>query len=179
MPKQGQRQPYRVVFQYPAQGKPFRFPHSTLYAAEKAAGEIGQRGGTAQLIEIDLDAPGAPERVIAKFGPHEVHLYELLNNRLPDSGLVCRCGRRPEGDEEARTHMELAGVCYVCQGTTMVAQRATRDGGVPMAGNLMDCPICGGSGSAADMSFGDVDLDAFYDRQTMARLRAQALARES
>jgi hypothetical protein len=70
--------------------------------------------------------------------------------------------------------MDAAGQCPECEGTTLVAERATRDGGEPMAGNLIDCPVCQATGLASEVSYWEVDASRFYSRLQMLRLKHEA-----
>uniref|UniRef100_UPI003F495164 hypothetical protein n=1 Tax=Nonomuraea sp. CA-251285 TaxID=3240002 RepID=UPI003F495164 len=166
MPRKGDKLSIKVQFQYPGQAKHNR-SFIRISDAEAEAGKMGQRG--AEVVVTDTSqAPMLVE--VAKFGPDVLHLFDWYNAHSERHGLFCRCGRLVYNDLDARSHMTAAGLCWECWGTGAVAERATRDGGLPMAGNLIGCPVCGGSGLDADVSYHDVDTGAFYNRLAMLRL---------
>ncbi|MFF4777664.1 hypothetical protein ACFY05_33035 [Microtetraspora fusca] len=170
MPKKGSRLPYRVAYQYPGQDQT-RQPFALLGDAEVLAGMISRNDGTATLLEVDVDSPTRPEKTLAVFRPGVLHRMSLVNpDRPADSRLICSCGRRPEQDLAARDHLDRAGACPDCEGTGLVPEQAERDGGQPMAGNLVECPACSSTGRSDDVSYFDVDRNAYYTRIAALRL---------
>lgn len=109
------------------------------------------------------------------------HLYALLNQHQPSAGLICSCGHRaptPLGDPglaaQTSDHMVAVDHCPDCWGTQAVSERATYDAkGTPMAGNLIDCPYCHGTGKLGDVTVGSVDRDAYYNRLQMLELATE------
>lgn len=170
MPKKGQTLPFRVEFQYPGQKKATA-AYLTYDKAETEAGLIGQRGGNATIIQI-ISEGGMQQR--AKFGPDVIHLYDWYNLTSPRMGFYCRCGNHAYKDTEVREHMSHAGQCPDCWGTGAVAERATQSKGgqqVPMAGNLINCPACQGSGKDDDVDYHDIDRTTYYTRLDMLQLK--------
>lgn len=56
MPKRGQRQPYKVEFQYPDQPRASRIAKSTEWEAMKIAREVARRGAVAEAFHLDPDS---------------------------------------------------------------------------------------------------------------------------
>jgi hypothetical protein len=169
MPRKGERQPYRVIYTYPDRPEG-RIPFTWRSVAVAEGAAIGKRG--ADVTVCQLDDKGRPT-TIATFGPDVLHLIEWINPDNPTNGARCRCGYVATFDDTSKDvadHMTQAGLCPECWGTGMVAQRATRDGGKPMAGDLIDCPVCGGTGQDVDVSYHDVDTSTYYNRFQMLEL---------
>lgn len=166
MPKKGEKLTFKVLFQYPGQPQHTR-AFSQYNSAEAEAGTIGQNGATVTVLD---HADPANVVTLAKFGPDEFHLFDWFNAKSEQQGLYCRCGRHVLKEDDGRSHMYHAGLCWECWGTGAVAERATRDGGLPIEGNLTRCPVCGGSGQDADVSYFDIDTSTFYNRLAMLRL---------
>lgn len=173
MPKKGEVQPYRVLFQYPGR-PPGRIPHRIFYEAEIEAGKIGQLGADVALTRVDFPGDTKGE-VLARFGPGHAHGYRLTAHpAFPDKIYhACACGFFTGTEDAARSHLEHAGLCSECWGTTLVSERATKSvegAQKPMAGNLIGCPICGATGTAANMSFYDIPKGFYYSRFQMLEL---------
>lgn len=159
MPKKGETLDYRVVYQFPSQVEN-RVAFRTINEAQREAGAIGRRGGNSRVLWLT----GGQEYVLATFGPDVIHRFTLLRPRYPEAGLACLCGYVATVEDAADTHMICTGLCSVCEGTGLVAERVVRDG-APEPGDMIRCPICQGSGKEDDVSFWDVEMDTFYDRR--------------
>lgn len=150
MPKHGQTQPFKVRFTYPGQ-KTYTDPHADLGTAEADAAMVGDQGETVEL----LYAPkGAEPVVLAKFGPDQHHHVTITLQ----GKLACACGRRTGDREEMNNHIWLTGYCQFCWGECQVYPVDTE------TGESVDCPVCGGSGDADDMSYHGVDTAAYLSK---------------
>jgi hypothetical protein len=94
MPKKGEKQPYRVRYQYSNDTKGV-IPTGSLWLAEDHAGAIARRGGTATVVRVTGEGRNKTEQQISRFEPGFEHVIISADGA---KRFTCTCGR--EGGDE-------------------------------------------------------------------------------